>query len=525
MATRHPFAGRVANAALGVMLATAMATAGSAAEAADPAGNATADPPAPRLRTTAQSRQLARDELMAMRDALMAGHPGAIDDENPTYRDRLERAYRVALDLVPRVHDDRDALAIADFYAVSLRDGHLGHSNDVRPDDPIRTAGWRVARAADGRVRVVGVLSPWTVALPPPGAELLACDGRPTEALMREDVLPFSSLLGNPTIDDALLSQLSVPAMNDLAYRTCTFAMADGTRASFGQRYEPFDDASWQAWMDLRPRHAPRVRVNGVDRLPDGTLWIRAGDFQVDAAGAAKVQALLGELQAAKDVRRIVFDLRGNDGGDSRIGEVIFRAATGGLRYDTRQLDDLPRTRAFWRVSPTVIAAVARRESTFSARLGAGSAPARDEATRLAALQRALAAHDRWLADGDGEPQLTPAELARRGARLAARDVPIAVLTDGLCASACLDMVDTVRRVPGAVHAGETTAFDSVYIDVGQLPLPSGNMLTLPLKVWRNRLRGNDAPWVPHVPFPVRDRPEAEVRAATLAAFAATPRD
>jgi len=96
---------------------------------------------------------------------------------------------------------------------------------------------------------------------------------------------------------------------------------------------------------------------------------------------------------------------------------------------------------------------------------------------------------------------MTREELARRHAKLRRFHGPVAVLTDDACASACLDFVDLVRVVPGALHLGATTSADSLYIDVGVVRAPSGNRLFMPLKVWRNRLRGNNEPYVPDVAF------------------------
>jgi hypothetical protein len=96
----------------------------------------------------------------------------------------------------------------------------------------------------------------------------------------------------------------------------------------------------------------------------------------------------------------------------------------------------------------------------------------------------------------------------------------VALFTDHNCASACLDFADQVRSVPGSVHLGQTTSADALYIDGGaRVRLPSGNVLVLPLKVWRNRLRGNNEPWVPQVPLAVDMRDDGAVRQPVLAAL------
>ncbi|MFP5341288.1 MAG: hypothetical protein ACLGIW_22960, partial [Gammaproteobacteria bacterium] len=72
-----------------------------------------------------------------------------------------------------------------------------------------------------------------------------------------------------------------------------------------------------------------------------------------------------------------------------------------------------------------------------------------------------------------------------------------------------------VLQVPGSMHVGETTGADSVYMVGSQSRLPSGNKLVLPVKVWRNRVRGNNEPLVPDVEAKL-DRDEASIRAEVM---------
>ncbi len=73
------------------------------------------------------------------------------------------------------------------------------------------------------------------------------------------------------------------------------------------------------------------------------------------------------------------------------------------------------------------------------------------------------------------------------------------LLTDGDCGSACLDFADMVRALPGAQHVGRTTSADSVYMELRSVPLSSGiARLAFATRVYRNRPRGNNQPYVPH---------------------------
>ena len=75
-------------------------------------------------------------------------------------------------------------------------------------------------------------------------------------------------------------------------------------------------------------------------------------------------------------------------------------------------------------------------------------------------------------------------------------------------------------QVPGVVHVGQTTGADSVYMVGSRSRMPSGNTLVMPVKVWRNRTRGNNQALVPDVPLEL-DGDEAAIRRSVVRAISA----
>lgn len=244
----------------------------------------------------------------------------------------------------------------------------------------------------------------------------------------------------------------------------------------------------------------PVAPTNGYD-LRDGLLWIRAQNFQPDREQYAALEAMLRELRQIKGAQSIVFDVRHNGGGNSAVGDMIFEAATGGLRFDRDGIRKLPPVYAEWRVSDVSIESAKARLADALRVYGHASDETAWLREHLRSLLVAQAEGRRFARQDTGEHRVTRADVARRHGRLRNFTGRIAVLTDDSCASACLDFVDEVRLVPGSLHLGATTSADSVYIDVGIVALPSGNRLMMPLKVWRNRLRGDNEPYVPDVAF------------------------
>jgi hypothetical protein len=57
--------------------------------------------------------------------------------------------------------------------------------------------------------------------------------------------------------------------------------------------------------------------------------------------------------------------------------------------------------------------------------------------------------------------------------------------------------------LPGVVHVGQPTSADSIYIDNTGMMLPSGQgQLSYSLKVYRNRIRGNNQWYEPALKWP-----------------------
>jgi hypothetical protein len=457
---------------------------------------------------------LATDDLAAMRAAIVDAHPGAIDDRNPAFNAWVERGYREALTLVPRIRRYDDLLAVARYYTVGFLDGHLGYVDRLGGDQPIEVDGWHV-KLVDTRFVVDHVMAGWPAPLPSVGATLLSCDGLPPQRWVAADIAPFVDRRALRASDEERASRLTAPPMSDRRMRRCVFRGPDGREQALTQ---VFRAVTWDEYADLTRDASHSQGRNGFERLPDGTLWVRAGNFDPGPDESRELQQMLPALAAPRDVRRIVFDTRGNAGGDRDVGARIFVAATGGLEWDHDGEARLPRVTIAWRVSTLSVETLGHDADIAAARYGADSESARGWRELEGRLQQARQQGAPWV-ELDAGPRLTRDEMRRRHAHLRRFAGEVALLTDEHCASACLDFADLVRSVPAAVHVGRTTSADAVYIDMGMKAMPSGNALALPLKVWRNRLRGNNEPLVPDVPLHLDLADDPAVQAAVLAAL------
>lgn len=488
--------------------------------------SACATPPS-RPQTPQAWQEAARLDLDAARRAIVDAHPGMIDAENPGFKDWVETGYAEALALVPRVERYDDMLSVVRWYTSGFRDGHLMYSDDTRSNtDAMVAHGWALDHGND-ELLVVAVHDDWPVPLPAVGSRFEGCDGRDPETLLREDIAPFVDRRPIEGRTSVVWSSQKRP-LPGREWRQCRFTAPDGTTQVLPQQYQAIPTPRMFEFFGRRATVNDAAGPANTFQRIDDVLWIRAANFQPQPGSVrvVELEALLAALPTVRDARAIVFDVRGNGGGDSSIGDRIFEAATGGLELDRSDLDALPRYHAQWRVSDVMLQTWRDVIARNTARDGPESESVLYAREFLAKAEAAKDAGLEWV-DQDAGRTLTRESVTARGGRLRGFDGMLFVLTDAECVSACLDFVDLVRLVPGSIHLGATTSSDRVYIDMGRTKLPSGNHLWLPLKVWRNRWRGDGQPWVPDVPLDMDFGDDAAVRAAVLReveARAAPPR-
>jgi Peptidase family S41 len=470
-----------------------------------------------RERTEADWQALAKADLDAVYQTIKDVHPGAIDELNPRFNDWVEQGYREALALIPQVRSYDEMLNAVRYYTVGFRDGHLGYSDGIRGDSPAYAMNFRLVYR-DGSFVVAAVAPVSKGPIPPLGAKLVTCDGRDARSIWETNVAPFFDRRAINWNEDFPHVQRRSPSSFEL--KSCKFKLVSGEEQDFAIAYEPMRGQVYYEKFVLPLLRFPNA--NNVFELKEGVLWVRAGNFKLQGEELRAFDSVIEKLTALQgdaSVRAIVFDTRGNAGGDSAFGDRIFEAATGGLDFDTANTEGLKRRSALWRVSDAAIKrAVEMREQTL--RDFGKESSNYDSAERLRRdLFAAKAKHEAWV-ELDAGFRFDRAEVAKRGGRLRKFGGPVALLTDSNCASACLDFADLVMLTPNALHLGQTTSSDTLYIDVAFIPMPSGNGLVLPLKVWRNRLRASDEALIPSVPIELEGKDESVVRKTVLQAIA-----
>ncbi|MFC5474873.1 S41 family peptidase [Paraherbaspirillum soli] len=432
---------------------------------------------------------VARQDLDFAHQTIIDAHPGAIDHENPNFKQWLWFGYRHASTLAARAKSREQALAALRYYSVGFKDGHL-LVYDPQPSELRRWAGWLVDMRG-GDVVVVHAAQDWPVATPPLGARLLSCDQQSVRKILLRDMAPYIDRRVNleATWSDLArfltLDLSSIPIAGRKLYRSCVAESADGARHIYSML--------WQDGPALCPdvyaAQAPSPQIIG---LGEGRYWIHVTQFRPDQAQYQAWRQMLEQVRMLRDAKLVVFDTRGNKGGNSALGQELLGALLGhGRRPDGPQQQAI----ALWRVSPIAVAATGERMRDVEHAYGEHSATFKSAARLHDDLQQALANQQPWVEQSDVPETSPPPQPVQPFAG------KLVLLTDSRCASACLDFADCVLSVPGALHVGLPTSADSVYLDVALVDLPSGLKMMLPLKVWRDRARRNNQPLIPNYRF------------------------
>ncbi len=241
-------------------------------------------------------------------------------------------------------------------------------------------------------------------------------------------------------------------------------------------------------------RRMARTPISPIDNtgieIVDETAWIRIPSF---SEGRAAIGALTEEIEAEAERLRahetLVFDLRGNGGGNSSFATRIAVALW--TRDVYRDWVPVSARGVDWRATPDNadhVRGIAQRNADR------GREQSATAWTRVAeSLDAAVEA---------GEPYARQVFRARETSRTATSPVTarVVVITDRVCASACLDFMDKLMALPGVVHIGEETSSDTQYIDVRRVDFPSRTgAMFIPLKVYRDRLRPSGGTYVPQI--------------------------
>lgn len=452
--------------------------------AAAVAGPAAAQP-APTAAGHAPWVEMTRQDLRFIRDTLSQSHPAGAEANNAQLNQQVTSGLTAA---------EADAASVASYfdyrralrrYVNGFNDGHVGLSFLLSA--PSFWPGFAVAKGADGQVVVARAEEDAGVAS---GQRLVSCDGKTVDQLLTERIDPYYWNREIPHERDFLLGRLFVADNAAEITRTCRFQGSAG-ETEVQLKWRPAEPALAE---ELRSGRDPEAKFEL--RQVAGIWLVRLPTFtRHTAEEVAEIRELIDELKnRAPELRQgiVVLDVRGNWGGNSSWGDEIVDVlwGPGWTQYVRSRFDST----TDWRVSQANIGAVEANSRTLRA-AGQEAAAASNDRLRED-LTRALAQGQATV-----RREARPQPIGRTPPNLITGRVFL--LTDPVCASACLDLADVVTRLPNAMHVGFPTSADTIYMENTSLPLPSRlGRFNYPMKAYRNRVRGNNRWYEPAIRWP-----------------------
>jgi hypothetical protein len=444
-------------------------------------------------------RALAVADTDALRAQIEAHTPIPFDSRAPALQRWLKEGHAQAASRAQAVSSAAGWYFTLTAFANGFGDPHIRVTPNAEPA-ALQWPGFVVSMTIANAV--VSFRDPDDAQAPAVGTRVLQCDGKPLATLARERVLPFNFnariALDQRDAVTALFTDQGNPFVSRIA--ACRFSSA-GREFTAPLRWRNSSLSDLQSRIEQANSGPPASW--GLSEPSKAVWWIGAPSF--DDSQSADLAALIAKVHekgdALRRARAVVVDLRGNRGGNAAWATQLAQAI---FSHEVLTQHALPSSHwaTDWRASAGNLAHAQSVEQDSSKRFGQFS-PERQNASRVADRLAAWLnkAPPLWRDGADDLPAPVTGTVPRASGP---RPFPATVylLSNGTCASACLDFIDLAWRVPGTRLLGATTAADGLLLDVRDVMLPSGQaMLTLPQKVMRSRVRGHLQPYVPDAAY------------------------
>jgi hypothetical protein len=279
--------------------------------------------------------------------------------------------------------------------------------------------------------------------LPEVGAKLKSCDGRTTDNLMKKNVFPFS---GNKDLAAHWIEQapmLFVDYGNPFVKRPkeCLFIGSSSKAKSYKL-----------SWRSIRVKNLePHLKKAGFGERPTefahrqfgtGNHWISIPTFSPSGKKADQLESIIAALDKLRTAKVVVFDVRGNGGGNSQWGNNIVEKLYGKKYKDYRESLRPNNSYVEWRTSPENLKYLNKVVPGLKERFGAESS-----------IYRVFSAVANKMAGGKSDQLLRQPEFddLKPSTNISKATSPVKAkvffLTDGHCGSACLDFADKLLNM------------------------------------------------------------------------------
>jgi len=303
------------------------------------------------------------------------------------------------------------------------------------------------------------------------------------------------------TLDPEFMTQLATAHQETLKN-----AVTVKTMREYNALIKAYMDHFHDSHLNFAPKNPTEKRTvqkNAQDiSLKDfdqNSVWITIPTFDPDSKQKKQFKNLITQLPTLRNKDTLIFDVRGNTGGNSSWAYQLIQALFGELFAEKKIKTMRQKIFVDWRASKKNTNYMCEIAQEWTQEFGEQSEESRWAHSVCNGMRASLKKGDPFFCDsGDREnPDTIPDQANQCSAK-------IIVLIDHLCGSATLDFIDYLKSLDyPLLLVGKTTGADALYIDVRSEELPSHlGTLVFPMKVYRNRPRGNNEPYHPDIEYP-----------------------
>lgn len=250
---------------------------------------------------------------------------------------------------------------------------------------------------------------------------------------------------------------------------------------------------------DIKSHQFAKKNSFHVEQINQNTVLIRLPTFMPRNAQEKKeLESVIFVINEIKNFKNIIFDVRDNTGGSSEYGSRILKNIFDFEYYEQAIANLKANEYVQWRVSPDNIKHLTGVKNKFKN----NSEWANWLANVIAGMEDAKR--------NNNDLYLEKTNNTVRSDFAKDKNKKITVLINAGCVSACLDFIDEIYALVDPILVGQKTHCDSIYMELREIELPSKNgKLSFPIKMYVNRKRSNNQPYLPDIAITKFDKNDA----------------
>jgi hypothetical protein len=252
------------------------------------------------------------------------------------------------------------------------------------------------------------------------------------------------------------------------------------------------DNHAWVDWHDNiknleKDKKAPSFQSI---YLNPHTVWITLPTFNISNSQKQEFERIIKAIKEFKYRKAIIFDLRGNQGGNSEYGSMVVDSLFGKEYAEQQRTKYNKFVSVDWRASRDNLAYI---NSLFDQYKSLWLKKVR-EGMRLRFAQGKPFYRETF------STAYSPKNSMHHANQVTAK---IFIVIDSENFSAALDFIDEIKMMEADhILIGHKTKADRLYMEVRTVDLPSGlGTFSFPIKVYRNRLRLDNQPYIPDIKY------------------------